>query len=91
MHSIINHLQSTKLNDLSKLDDRANKVQLGKVGTQACFTRLSKAADDIKKDKDARLKKLRSDPNVTPCYQCKQKAKFSAECGCRLHSGHFSN
>ena len=81
MHAFIKQLQSTKLNDLS------NRISNSEIGNKVANTRLSKAADAREEAKLNQMKKTRSNPDITPCYQCGKRAVYSAECGCRLHSG----
>ena len=81
MHAFIKQLQSTKLNDLS------NRISNSEIGNNVANTRLSKAADAREEAKLNQMKKTRSNPDITPCYKCGKRAVYSAECGCRLHSG----
>ena len=81
MHAFIKQLQSTKLNDLS------NRISNSEIGNKVANTRLSKAADAREEAKLNQMKKTWLNPDITPCYKCGKKAVYSAECGCRLHSG----
>ena len=93
LHSVINKLQSAKLNDLRDRNSskgsgkKKNWVNLCKIGNKVTNTRLSEAADEIEEAKLKQMKNTKSNPDVTPCFKCGSRAKYSSECGCRLHSG----
>jgi len=93
LHSVINKLQSAKLNDLrdrNSTDERRKKTNWGnpcKIGNNVTSTRLSEVADEMEEAKFNQMKKTKSNPDITPCFKCGNRAQYSAECGCRLHSG----
>ena len=86
-------MQSSKLNDLrdrNSTDERRKKTNWGnpcKIGNNVTSARLSIAADDLEEATRNQMKKTKSNPDITPCFKCGNRAKYSAECGCRLHSG----
>ena len=85
-------MQASKLNDLSEnsskeIGKKKHSGRLCKIGNKVTMIRLSKTADEIEEAKLNQMKNTKSNPDVTPCFKCGNRAKYSAECGCRLHSG----
>lgn len=80
LHCVINKLQTSKLNDLS---DRNSNSE---IGNKVANTLLSRAADYMEDAKLNQMKNIKLNPDITPCFKCGNRAKYSSECGCRIHS-----